>query len=47
VYRSTDGGTNWTAESQAVPVVRIAIDPSAHSRVYAGTGRSGICCWDY
>jgi hypothetical protein len=36
VYRSTDGGTNWTATG-LTSVRAIVIDPSAAETVYAGT----------
>ena len=45
VYRSLDGGSSWTEISTGLPtsaIYALAIDPSAPSRIYAGTDYGGM-----
>jgi photosystem II stability/assembly factor-like uncharacterized protein len=42
VYRTTNGGANWTKISDQENVESLAIDPRTHDRIYAGTWRQGI-----
>ncbi len=45
LYRSTDGGTNWTAlmdSAQSLAIGAIAISPSNPETVYVGTGESNF-----
>ena len=47
VFKSTDGGTNWTITSQEMWVTALAINPVITTKVYAGTGYNGICIYNY
>jgi hypothetical protein len=47
VYRTTDGGTTWTAifdNAQTLAVGSIAISPSQPSTIYVGTGEGNFGC---
>ncbi|HEX8409564.1 MAG TPA: YCF48-related protein [Thermoanaerobaculia bacterium] len=41
VYRSTDGGKEWTKISDQINVESLAIDPRTRDRIYVGTWRQG------
>ena len=46
LYRSTDGGTNWTAlmdNELSLAIGAIAIAPSQPDTIYVGTGETGFC----
>src|SRR5258705_11986803 len=46
LYRSTDGGTNWTAlldSGLSLAIGAIAIAPSQPDTIYVGTGETGFC----
>jgi len=46
LYRSTDGGTNWTAlmdSALSLAIGAIAIAPSQPDTIYVGTGETGFC----
>jgi photosystem II stability/assembly factor-like uncharacterized protein len=45
VFQSTDGGASWNAVSSGLPTVMVtalAIDPSDHNTLYAGTAGAGV-----
>jgi photosystem II stability/assembly factor-like uncharacterized protein len=41
VYRSNDGGREWTKISDQINVESLAIDPRSQDRIYVGTWRQG------
>ena len=46
LYRSTDGGTNWTPlldNALSLAIGAIAIAPSQPDTIYVGTGEAGFC----
>ncbi len=46
LYRSTDGGTNWTPlmdSALSLAIGAIAIAPSQPDTIYVGTGETGFC----
>ena len=46
LYRSTDGGTNWTSlmdNALSLAIGAIAIAPSQPDTIYVGTGEVGLC----
>ena len=46
LYRSTDGGANWTAimdNALSLAIGAIAIAPSQPDTIYVGTGEAGFC----
>ncbi len=46
LYRSTDGGTNWTPlmdDALSLAIGAIAIAPSQPDTIYVGTGEAGLC----
>ena len=46
LYRSTDGGTNWTPlmdDALSLAIGAIAIAPSQPDTIYVGTGETGFC----
>src|SRR5258706_2700323 len=45
VWKSTDDGANWTSKSDfeaSVAIGALAMDPSNHLRIYAGTGEGNL-----